>query len=76
MEYDDEPAGDGVFSGATKSPVSVELFLYDSTVTSPVLVDFDNFQLTDVTQVPIPSTILLLGFGLIGLGGFRKKFKK
>ncbi|MBU4185844.1 MAG: PEP-CTERM sorting domain-containing protein [Proteobacteria bacterium] len=56
--------------------MSVELFLYDSTVTSPVLVDFDNFQLTDVTQVPIPSTILLLGFGLIGLGGFRKKFKK
>jgi len=66
----------GVFSGKITSPVSLEIFLNDSPGASSVLVDFDNFQLTGVTPVPIPSTILLLGFGLIGLGGFRKKFKK
>jgi hypothetical protein len=31
---------------------------------------------TSVTLIPEPGTILLLGFGLIGLVGFRRKFKK
>ena len=30
----------------------------------------------DSPPVPIPSTILLLGSGLMGLAGIRKKFKK
>ena len=34
-------------------------------------------RVTNLRSVPEPGTILLLGFGLIGLVGFgRKKFKK
>ena len=36
---------------------------------------FDNFSLTG-NPVPIPGAIWLLGSGLVGLAGFRKKFKK
>jgi hypothetical protein len=35
---------------------------------------FDNVQLS-ASAVPIPSALLLLGSGLIGIGGIRKKFK-
>ncbi len=40
-----------------------------------------GYSITDVSStfpstVPEPSTILLVGIGLIGLAGFRKKFKK
>ncbi|PKN81008.1 MAG: hypothetical protein CVU51_14545 [Deltaproteobacteria bacterium HGW-Deltaproteobacteria-1] len=34
-----------------------------------------RIQVLDMTAVPEPSSILLLGFGLIGLAGIRRKFK-
>lgn len=35
-----------------------------------------DFNVYDSFSVPVPATILLFGSGLIGLAGFRKKFKK
>jgi hypothetical protein len=37
--------------------------------------DFDNVRL-DVTSVPVPPTVLLLGSGLLGLAGLRRKFSR
>ncbi|MBW2091214.1 MAG: DUF1080 domain-containing protein [Deltaproteobacteria bacterium] len=39
-------------------------------------INYDNAEgYVDVTPTPAPSAILLLGSGLLGLAGFRKKFK-
>jgi len=40
--------------------------------------NFDDFRLTsdDISPDPEPSTMLFLGSGLVGLIGFRRKFKK
>ncbi len=41
---------------------------------TPSWFDLDDISVTGA--VPEPTTIILLGFGLLGLWGFRKKFRK
>jgi hypothetical protein len=37
---------------------------------------FDNITMSALTTVPEPATLLLLGLGLVGLAGARRKFHK
>ena len=47
---------------------------------NPGVADFDiqsfTYNTNGISPVPEPATMLLLGSGLIGLAGFRKKFRK
>jgi hypothetical protein len=51
--------------------------LYDfspvSGVSTPRGQTFDNFQVTDLTAVPEPSSLALLGIGAITLAGWRSR---
>jgi hypothetical protein len=40
-----------------------------------LIFEIDTVEQTSYTPIPEPSTLLLLGSGLIGLAGLRKKFK-
>jgi hypothetical protein len=68
---------DGVFNDAgtqdfdwTQTQLMAKLYGEDGEV------EYWDLDITPIPGVPEPATMLLLGFGLIGLAGFRRKFKK
>ena len=73
-KYDGKNAGYVLFNMADYGGSSIPEFSYSIWGDNP-----EQYQLSNVTvfgRVPEPSSMLLLGFGLIGLAGFRRKFKK
>ena len=73
-KYDGKNAGYVLFNMADLGDSSIPEFSYSIWGDNP-----EQYQLSNVTvfgRVPEPSSMLLLGFGLIGLAGFRRKFKK
>lgn len=68
------PSSAGEFYGLADSGISYAMLSWDGAYD---WIAIDNFTYaSDVAPVPEPATMFLLGSGLLGLAGFRKKARK
>jgi len=75
--YTPDPSDDIITLQVGASGINSIRMIGGSTITPfPNSMFYDNLTVDTTTPVPEPSTMLLLGSGLLGLWGFRKKFKK
>ena len=66
----------GSFSFESTTPFSLGIMGFIIHESSAMTMTTFDASLVDPVGVPEPSVILLMGVGLIGIWGFRKKFKK
>jgi hypothetical protein len=70
---------DGILYGTTRGNDTTPAELYSIDPTTALVTDLGPthaFVAHGLTQVPCPSTALLLGSGLLGLAGLRNRFRK